>query len=85
MSDDPKPPKGWVVPAAGVASAALVLGAWVLVYRADIAAYAAAGHGAEWVILKRGILLGGLTGLVVALALLWLVGPRDEDEEKSGR
>jgi hypothetical protein len=69
--------RGLVVAAASSLSAIGVLAAWIYGYHDQVYVYAGSGRDASWEIMKRGILLAGLVGVVVAIVLIRVLGVRE--------
>jgi hypothetical protein len=69
--------RGLVVAAASSLSALGVLAGWIYAFHDETYVYAGSGRDASIEIIKRGILLAGLAGVVVALVLIRILGLRD--------
>ncbi len=69
--------RGLIVAAASSLSALAVLAAWVYAYHDETLVYAGSGQDASFEIAKRGILLAGGAGLLVALVLIRVLDLRE--------
>ncbi len=75
--------RGLLVAAASTLSALGVLAAWIYAYHDETYVYAGSGRDASIEIIKRGILLAGLVGVIVALVLIRVLGLRDSAHAKA--
>jgi hypothetical protein len=74
---------GLIVAGGAIISALAVLGVWVYAYRDANYVYVRSGQDASFEIIKRGILLAGVVGLLVALVLTRVLGVRDNAYTKA--
>jgi hypothetical protein len=74
---------GLIVAGGALVSALAVLGVWVYAYHDQSYVYVRSGQDASFEIIKRGIVLAGFVGLVVALVLTRVLGVRDNAYTKA--
>jgi hypothetical protein len=82
--DGSRESRSGLIVAGGATIAALVaLGIWVYAFHDQTFVYVRNGQDASFEIIKRGILLAGFVGLVVALVLTRVLGVRDNAYTKA--
>ncbi len=73
---------GLIVASGALLSALVVLGLWLYAYHGQTYVYARTGQDASWEIIKRGIMLAGFVGMIVALVLTRVLDARENASTK---